>query len=214
MIRTASWTVRNSAPVPARTSTRMISSGPYALELMLSLKTASALALLRRSCPRARWRWAGRSGRCGSRAARRASRAGPGSSSRTRSASFVGSLELILEGTDDADVGVAGTRAALPPLTSRSGSTRRASGPFGSGWFLCMSASIVLHAARHRGRPRSVFRLWRPGAAQCWPVVPSTRMRCSVRRKTQRPTTMVTGARTMSASHWTGGGSNGVVPRA
>jgi hypothetical protein len=51
MISTASWTVRKSEATPASASTRMISSGPYALELMLSLlKTASALALLSRSC--------------------------------------------------------------------------------------------------------------------------------------------------------------------
>ena len=51
MMRAASCTLRNRLATPASASTRMISSGPYALELMLSLlKTASALVLLRRSC--------------------------------------------------------------------------------------------------------------------------------------------------------------------
>jgi hypothetical protein len=51
VIRRASGRVRVSAPAPASASTRMISSGPYADELMLSLeKIASALVFVSRSC--------------------------------------------------------------------------------------------------------------------------------------------------------------------
>ena len=51
MISPASGRVSASAPLPAIASTRMISSGPYADELMLSLlKMASAFVFESRSC--------------------------------------------------------------------------------------------------------------------------------------------------------------------
>ena len=101
--------------MPASTSTRMISSGPYADELMLSLeKIARPLTFVSRSCS-SRSLWIGRPIRAvRAGAAPASSQADRGPCARWRSAPPSSSprLEGVLERPHDADIGVAGALAA------------------------------------------------------------------------------------------------------
>ena len=111
MISIASGSVQLMAATPATASTRIISSGPYADELMLSLlKIASAFRFERRSWA-SRWLLMG-----GKYPAQRRGPAGAlqdGALAGDQRALPAAALELVLERAHDLHVGVAGALAAL-----------------------------------------------------------------------------------------------------
>ncbi len=179
VIRPASGRVRLSAPVPATASTRMISSGPYADELMLSeLKIASAFVFVSRSCD-SRSLWIGRPMR-----KVRSRRSAPRSPGRSRIVRSVATRRPSSKANSSSNgrtmrtYASPGRRPRFFCLTSSSGSTRGASsGEAGSSGRLLMRR-VVKHSPRHAadpvhevppvscGRRRSSWPTW-PGRSSC-----------------------------------------------